>query len=74
VHGKDGLHIFDDHFYPEIIDPKNLETLPEGEKGELVLTTLTREGMPVLRFRTRDITALQHGECACGRTNVKWTV
>lgn len=68
---KDGLHIFDDHFYPEIIDPKNLETLPEGEKGELVLTTLTREGMPVLRFRTRDITALQHGECACGRTNVK---
>lgn len=68
---KNGLHIFDDHFYPEIIDPKNLETLPEGEKGELVLTTLTREGMPVLRFRTKDITALRNGKCACGRTHVK---
>lgn len=68
---KNGLHIFDDHFYPEIVDPQTLETLPEGEKGELVLTTLTREGMPVLRFRTRDITALQKGECDCGRTHVK---
>lgn len=68
---KNGLHIFDDHFYPEIIDPETLETLPEGEKGELVLTTLTREGMPVLRFRTRDITALRKGKCDCGRTHVK---
>jgi phenylacetate-CoA ligase len=68
---KNGLHIFDDHFYPEIIDPQTLKTLPEGEKGELVLTTLTREGMPVLRFRTRDITALRKGECGCGRTHVK---
>ena len=68
---KNGLHIFDDHFYPEIVDPHTLETLPEGEKGELVLTTLTREGMPVLRFRTRDITALRKGECGCGRTHVK---
>ena len=68
---KNGLHIFDDHFYPEIIDPQTLKTISEGEKGELVLTTLTREGMPILRFRTRDITALQHGECACGRTHVK---
>jgi len=68
---KDGLHIFDDHSYPEIIDPQTLETLPEGEKGELVLTTLTREGMPVLRFRTRDITALRKGECGCGRTHIK---
>ncbi|MDO5835468.1 MAG: phenylacetate--CoA ligase [Methanobacterium sp.] len=68
---KNGLHIFDDHFYPEIVDPQTLETLPEGEKGELVLTTLTREGMPVLRFRTRDITALRRGECGCGRTHVK---
>ena len=68
---KNGLHIFDDHFYPEIVDPQTLETLPEGEKGELVLTTLTREGMPVLRFRTRDITALRKGECGCGRTHVK---
>ncbi|AUB58930.1 MULTISPECIES: phenylacetate--CoA ligase family protein [Methanobacterium] len=68
---KNGLHIFDDHFYPEVVDPQTLETLPEGEKGELVLTTLTREGMPVLRFRTRDITALRSGECGCGRTHVK---
>ncbi len=68
---KNGLHIFDDHFYPEILDPETLETLPEGEKGELVLTTLTREGMPVLRFRTRDITTLRKGECGCGRTHIK---
>jgi len=68
---KKGLHIFDDHFYPEIIDPQTLETVAEGEKGELVLTTLTREGMPILRFRTRDITALRRGECPCGRTHVK---
>lgn len=68
---KDGLHIFDDHFYPEIIDPKTLKALPAGEKGELVLTTLTREGMPVIRFRTRDITTLKYGQCECGRTNVK---
>lgn len=68
---KTGLHIFEDHFYPEIIDPKNLKTLPAGEKGELVLTTLTRDGMPVIRFRTRDITALRPGTCNCGRTLVK---
>jgi phenylacetate-CoA ligase len=65
------LHIFDDHFYPEIIDPQTLKTLPEGEKGELVLTTLTREGMPILRFRTRDITILHSGKCPCGRSLVK---
>jgi phenylacetate-CoA ligase len=68
---KEGLHIFDDHFYPEIINPDTLKALPSGEKGELVLTTLTREGMPVIRFRTRDITALRYGQCECGRTNVK---
>ena len=68
---KNGLHIFEDHFYPEIINPNTLETLPPGEKGELVLTTLTREGMPVLRFRTRDITILRKDGCGCGRTNVK---
>jgi len=68
---KGGLHISDDHFYPEIIDSKNLEALPEGEKGELVLTTLTREGMPVIRFRTRDVTALRKGKCTCGRTLIK---
>ncbi len=68
---KKGLHIFDDHFYPEIIDPENLKPLPYGEKGELVLTTLTREGMPIIRFRTRDITTLRPEQCECGRTLVK---
>lgn len=68
---KEGLHIFDDHFYPEIIDPETMEALPYGEKGELVLTTLTREGMPVIRFRTRDITTLRPGVCVCGRSHVK---
>ena len=68
---KGGLHISDDHFYPEIINSKTLEALPEGEKGELVLTTLTREGMPVIRFRTKDVTALRKGKCSCGRTLTK---
>jgi phenylacetate-CoA ligase len=68
---KNGLHIMDDHFYPEIIDSSTLETLEEGEKGELVLTTLTREGMPIIRFRTKDITALRKGTCDCGRTMIK---
>ncbi len=68
---KEGLHISDDHFYPEIIDSKTLEALPEGEKGELVLTTITREGMPVIRFRTRDVTTLRKGKCGCGRTLIK---
>ena len=68
---KRGLHISDDHFYPEIVDSKTLEALPEGKKGELVLTTLTREGMPVIRFRTKDVTALRKGKCKCGRTLIK---
>ncbi|MEW6010202.1 MAG: phenylacetate--CoA ligase [Euryarchaeota archaeon] len=68
---KSGLHIFEDHFYPEIIDPKTREVLGEGEKGELVLTTLTREGMPIIRFRTKDITALRYEKCGCGRTMVR---
>ncbi|MGZ7136488.1 MAG: phenylacetate--CoA ligase family protein, partial [Methanobacterium sp.] len=68
---QEGLHVMEDHFYPEIIDSTTLETLPEGEKGELVLTTLTRDGMPIIRFRTKDITALHKGECSCGRTLIK---
>ncbi len=68
---QEGLHIFEDHFYPEIIDSETLETLPEGEKGELVLTTLTREGTPLIRFRTKDITQLKRSKCGCGRTLVK---
>jgi len=63
-----GLHIFEDHFLPEIIDPDTGAVLPPGEVGELVLTTLTKEGMPVIRYRTRDIARLTVEECACGRT------
>jgi len=65
---KCGLHVFEDHFYPEVISPDTLTPLPDGEKGELVLTTLTREGMPMVRFRTKDVTSLQREKCKCGRT------
>ena len=65
---QDGLHIFEDHFYPEIVDPETGQNLPEGEEGELVLTTLSKQAMPLIRYRTRDITALVPGACACGRT------
>ena len=65
---QDGLHIFEDHFYPEIIDPETGEPMPTGAEGELVLTTLSKQAMPVLRYRTRDITALLPGPCPCGRT------
>ena len=63
-----GLHVLEDHFFPEIIDPVSGRRLPEGEEGELVLTTLTREASPMLRYRTGDITTLLSGECSCGRT------
>ena len=68
---KDGLHINEDFFYPEIIDPATGEVLPEGEKGELIFTTLTKEGAPIIRYRTRDITYLYRDACACGRTIIK---
>ena len=68
---RDGLHISEDHFYPEIIDSETHEVLPDGERGELVLTTLTREGTPLIRFRTKDVTKLTRGKCGCGRTLVK---
>lgn len=68
---KDGLHIFEDVFYPEIINPATGEVLPDGERGELVITTLTKEGTPVIRFRTRDITYLIREKCGCGRTMVR---
>ncbi|AIH04692.1 MULTISPECIES: phenylacetate--CoA ligase [Thermodesulfobacterium] len=68
---QQGLHVWEDHFYPEIIDPETGEPLPEGQEGELVLTSLTREGMPMIRFRTRDITTLHREKCACGRTLAK---
>jgi len=65
------LHINEDHFFPEIIDPATGEVLPDGQKGELVFTTLTKEGTPVLRYRTRDITYLVREKCSCGRTSVR---
>jgi len=68
---QDGLHISEDHFYPEIIDPVTLEPLPEGSPGELVFTTLTKEGLPLIRYRTRDLTRLSYGKCSCGRTLVR---
>ncbi len=64
-----GLHVWEDHFYPEIIDPDSGQVLPEGEEGELVLTTLSREAMPIIRYRTRDLTSLIPGNCPCGRTH-----
>lgn len=63
-----GLHVWEDHFYPEIIDPDTLEVLPDGEEGELVFTTLDRVGTPMVRYRTRDLSRLQTEPCPCGRT------
>ena len=66
-----GLHINEDHFYAEVIDPATGKVLPDGTKGELVITTLTKEGTPVVRYRTRDITYLERAPCKCGRTTVR---
>jgi len=66
-----GLHINEDHFYPEVIDPETGKRLPDGEVGELVFTCLTREALPLLRYRTRDRVALIHDMCPCGRTSVR---
>lgn len=68
---KSGLHVFEDHFIPEIIDPQTLEPLPYGETGELVFTTITKEAFPVIRYRTRDITSLNPEPCICGRTHLR---
>ncbi len=65
---QNGIHIYEDHFYPEIVDPNDGRPLPDGESGELVLTTLSKQAMPLLRFRTRDVTALVSDPCECGRT------
>jgi len=65
---QDGLHIFEDHFFPEIVDPKTGESLPDGEEGELVLSTLSKEAMPILRYRTHDITSILTTPSGCGRT------
>jgi phenylacetate-CoA ligase len=68
---QEGLHVNEDHFYPEIIDPETLQVLPEGSSGELVFTTLTKEGLPLIRYRTRDLTRLITEKCKCGRTLVR---
>jgi phenylacetate-CoA ligase len=68
---KNGLHIFDDHFYPEIIDPESLLPLQEGEMGELVFTSMTKEAFPIIRYRTRDISRLFFDPCPCGRTHCR---
>jgi phenylacetate-CoA ligase len=68
---SDLLHIFEDHFLAEIIDPKTGETMPEGERGELVITTLTKQALPIIRYRTGDITSIVKEPCACGRTHAR---
>ncbi len=68
---KQGLHIFEDHFFAEVIDPETEEPLPYGKPGELVITSLTKEAFPVIRYRTRDITILNPEPCSCGRTHVR---
>ncbi|MEJ2671806.1 MAG: phenylacetate--CoA ligase [Deltaproteobacteria bacterium] len=68
LEAKKGLHIFEDHFLPEIINPATMEAIAPGELGELVITTLTKEALPLLRYRTRDITSLNYTPCRCGRS------
>lgn len=68
---QEGLHVNEDLFYPEIVDPETGRVLPDGQKGELVITTLTKQGTPILRYRTRDITYLDRSPCPCGRTTVR---
>ena len=66
-----GMHVWEDMFIPEIINPETLEVLPYGEKGELVFTTITKEGFPLIRYRTRDICSLNPEPCKCGRTHIR---
>jgi phenylacetate-CoA ligase len=73
IEAKRGLHIWEDHFIPEIINPETGERLPEGERGELVITTITKQGIPLIRYRTRDITSLTYEPCICGRTHARIT-
>lgn len=68
---KQGLHVHEDHFFPEIVDPKTGAPLPEGSEGELVFTTITKEGIPLIRYNTRDLSTLNYEPCACGRTLVR---
>ena len=66
-----GLHVCEDHFIPEIISPTTLQPVPEGETGELVFTTITKEGLPLIRYRTRDLTSITYDKCECGRTTCR---
>ena len=68
---QNGTHLWEDHFFPEIVDPVTLEPVEPGQHGELVFTTLTKEGMPMIRYRTRDLTHLIYDKCECGRTAVR---
>jgi len=71
IEAKKGLHIWEDHFIPEIINPETGQRLGEGERGELVITTITKQGIPLIRYRTRDITSLTYEPCICGRTHAR---
>jgi len=71
IEAKQGLHIWEDHFIPEIINPETGQRVAEGERGELVITTITKQGIPLLRYRTRDITSLTYEPCICGRTHAR---
>jgi phenylacetate-CoA ligase len=71
IEAKKGLHIWEDHFIPEIIDPATGRRLPQGERGELVITTITKQGIPLIRYRTRDITSITFEPCVCGRTHAR---
>jgi phenylacetate-CoA ligase len=71
IEGRSGMHVFEDHFLTEIINPETGAVLPYGEKGELVFTTITKEAFPLIRFRSRDITTLNIAPCRCGRTHVR---
>ncbi len=71
IEAQHGLHVWEDHFIPEIIDPDTGEVLPDGERGELVITTITKEGIPLVRYRTRDITRIMKEPCVCGRTHAR---
>ncbi len=73
IEAKRGLHIWEDHFIPEIINPETGARVPEGERGELVITTITKQGIPLIRYRTRDITSLTYEPCICGRTHARIT-
>jgi len=71
IEAKNGLHIWEDHFIPEIINPETGKLVPDGESGELVITTITKQGIPLIRYRTRDITSLTRETCICGRTHAR---